>query len=67
MLAAIFLNWGAGITRWYFMPHSWNEVGDLGGLWIYLPMLGIILLRQDRLVDSGWTACSTSGERSDGE
>ena len=46
MLATIFLSWGAGITRWYFMPHSWDEVARWALLWIYIPMLGIILLRQ---------------------
>ena len=46
MVATIFLSWGAGITRWYFMPHSWDEVARWSLLWIYLPMLGIILLRR---------------------
>ncbi len=49
ILATVALSWGAGITRWYFMPHSWTEVGTWAVLWIYLPMLGIILLRRDRL------------------
>ncbi len=48
ILATVVLSWGAGITRWYFMPYSWNEVGTWAVLWIYLPMLGIILLRQWR-------------------
>ena len=47
MLATIFLSWGAGITRWYIMPRSWTEVGTWAVLWIYLPMLGVILIRQD--------------------
>lgn len=46
MLATIFLSWGAGLTRWFFMPHSWDEVARWSVLWIYLPMLGIILLRR---------------------
>lgn len=46
MLATIFLSWGAGVTRWYFMPHSWAEVGSWAVLWIYIPMLAIILLRR---------------------
>jgi hypothetical protein len=47
MLATIFLSWGAGITRWYIMPRSWTEVGTWAVLWIYVPMLGVILLRQE--------------------
>ena len=46
MLATILLSWGAGITRWYFIPHSWDEVGSWAVLWIYVPMLGVILLRR---------------------
>lgn len=45
IMATVFLSWGAGITRWYLTPHSWAEVGAWAVLWIYLPMLGIILLR----------------------
>lgn len=47
ILATVVLSWGAGITRWYFMPRSWTEVGTWAVLWIYLPMLGVILMRQD--------------------
>jgi hypothetical protein len=47
ILATVVLSWGAGITRWYFMPGSWTEVGTWAVLWIYLPMLGVILIRQD--------------------
>lgn len=45
ILVTVFLSWGAGITRWYFMPRSWSEVGTWAVLWIYLPMLFVILLR----------------------
>ena len=45
IMATVFLSWGAGITRFYLTPHSWAEVGAWAVLWIYLPMLGIILLR----------------------
>jgi hypothetical protein len=63
ILATVCLSWGAGITRWYLMPHSWNEVGAWAVLWIYLPMLGVILLRgtessrreRERLTAQHWT------------
>jgi len=45
IMATVFLSWGAGITRWYLTPHSWAEVGAWAVLWIYLPMLTVILLR----------------------
>jgi hypothetical protein len=45
ILATVFLSWGAGITRWYVMPHSWSEVGAWAVLWIYVPMLTVLLLR----------------------
>ena len=45
ILATVFLSWGAGLTRWYHMPHSWDEVGAWAVLWIYVPMLTVLLLR----------------------
>ena len=40
------LSWGAGIWRWYHIPHSFAEVGRYTVLFMYLPMLAVILLRQ---------------------
>ena len=40
------LSWGAGIWRWYHIPHSFVEVGRFSVLFIYLPMLAVILFRQ---------------------
>ncbi len=40
------LSWGAGIWRWYHIPHSFAEVGRVTVLFIYLPMLAVILFRQ---------------------
>ena len=40
------LSWGAGVWRWYHIPHSFTEVGRFTVLFIYLPMLAVILLRQ---------------------
>lgn len=40
------LSWGAGIWRWYHIPHSFVDVGRFAVLFIYLPMLAVILFRQ---------------------
>ncbi len=40
------LSWGAGIWRWYHIAHSFAEVGRYTVLFMYLPMLAVILLRQ---------------------
>lgn len=45
ILATAALSWGAGIWRFYVTAHSWNEVGSAAISWIYLPMLGVVLLR----------------------
>jgi hypothetical protein len=41
-----FFSWGAGIWRWYHMPHSFAEVGRWTVLCIYLPMLVVVLFRR---------------------
>lgn len=41
----IFFSWGAGIWRWYYMPRSFAEVGRWTVIFLYLPMLAVILLR----------------------
>jgi len=47
------LSWGAGIWRWYCIPHSFTEVGRYTVLFMYLPMLAVILLRQFAREESG--------------
>jgi len=42
----IFFSWGAGVWRWYHIPHSFTEVGRWTVILIYLPMLAVVLLRQ---------------------
>jgi hypothetical protein len=39
------LSWGAGIWRWYHIPTSFAQVGRWTVIFIYLPMLGVILAR----------------------
>jgi hypothetical protein len=45
ILATVACSWGAGIWRWYHIPHSFAEVGRWTVLFIYLPMLAVVLLR----------------------
>jgi hypothetical protein len=40
------LSWGAGVWRWYHIPHSFVEVGRFSVIFLYLPMLAVILFRQ---------------------
>jgi hypothetical protein len=46
ILGTIFFSWGAGIWRWYHMPHSFTEVGRWTVIFLYLPMLAVVLLRK---------------------
>jgi hypothetical protein len=41
----VFFSWGAGIWRWYHIPHSFIEVGRWTVILFYLPMLVVVLLR----------------------
>jgi hypothetical protein len=45
ILATAFFSYGAGIWRWYHTPHSFTEVGRWTVVFIYLPMLGVVLWR----------------------
>jgi len=38
-------SWGAGIWRWYYQPATFTQVGRLAVVFLYLPMLAVILLR----------------------
>lgn len=51
IVSTVALSWGVGIYRWHQIPHSWNEAGAWVVLWIYIPMLTVILLRSRE--DSG--------------
>jgi hypothetical protein len=46
ILGTVFFSWGAGLLRWYYIPHSFTQVGRWTVLFLYLPMLAVILLRQ---------------------
>lgn len=44
----VFFSWGAGIWRWYHMPTSFTEVGHFTVIFLYLPMLAVVLLRREQ-------------------
>lgn len=44
-LATAACSWGAGIWRWYHFPHTFTQVGRWAVIFIYLPML-LVVLRQ---------------------
>jgi hypothetical protein len=48
ILFTVFFSWGVGIWRWYYVPRSFNEVGRWAVIFLYLPMLVVILLRRYR-------------------
>ncbi|HEV3308064.1 MAG TPA: hypothetical protein VGZ91_16610 [Candidatus Sulfotelmatobacter sp.] len=52
ILFTIPISWGAGIYRWYHQPANFTEVGRLAVIFLYLPMLAIVLFRSQRSVDS---------------
>lgn len=62
-LAAAGFSWGAGIWRWYHQPQNFTQVGRWAVLWIYLPMLGIILFRKKQANAGGqeWWRTSPGG------
>ena len=41
------ISWGAGIWRWYHQPANFTEVGRLAVVFLYLPMLAVVLFRTD--------------------
>jgi hypothetical protein len=42
----VFFSWGAAIWRWYHIPRSFTEVGRYTVIFLYLPMLAVVLLRK---------------------
>ncbi len=45
ILLTVFFSWGAGIWRWYYQPANFTGVGRLAVIFLYLPMLFVVLLR----------------------
>ena len=52
IFSTVVFSWGAGIWRWYHVPHSFNEVGRWAVIFLYLPMLVIVLWRRNNTDDS---------------
>lgn len=48
----VFFSWGAGLWRWYHVPHSFIEVGRWTVWFIYLPMLAVVLFRKSQPANS---------------
>jgi hypothetical protein len=48
ILFPAFISWGAGIWRWYHQPLNFIEVGRAAVVFIYLPMLVVVLFRRSR-------------------
>jgi hypothetical protein len=55
----VFFSWGAGIWRWYHVPYSFTEVGRWTVIFLYLPMLAVVLLRR-RQPDAGNVTLASS-------
>ena len=53
ILFTVAISWGAGILRWYRQPHSFHEVGLWTVLFLYLPMLMVVLARSFKEKRSG--------------
>jgi len=45
ILLTALCSWGTGILRWYHAPQSFNQVGRWTVIFVYLPMLAVVLLR----------------------
>jgi hypothetical protein len=45
ILPTALISWGAGIWRWYHFPANFTEVGRVAVIFLYLPMLAVVLLR----------------------
>jgi hypothetical protein len=52
ILSTVVFSWGVGIWRWYHFPHNFNEVGRWAVVFLYLPMLVVVLSRSYRNSDS---------------
>jgi hypothetical protein len=54
ILSTVALSWGAGIWRWYHIPKSFAEVGRWDVIFIYLPMLAVVLWPKRVVEHAGW-------------
>jgi hypothetical protein len=49
ILVTACFSWGAGICRWFHQPANFTEVGRLAVIFIYLPMLIVVLFRSQEV------------------
>jgi len=61
LLTAVF-SWGAGVWRWYHQPANFTEVGRAAVLFLYLPMLLVILGRRPPAANLAGSQGSQSDE-----
>jgi hypothetical protein len=59
----VFFSWGAGIWRWYHLPDSFIQVGRYTVLFLYLPMLVVVLIRRPNSFEC-WDASASDSDRS---
>jgi hypothetical protein len=57
----VFFSWGAGLWRWYHIPHNFTEVGRWAVFFLYLPMLAVVLFRKNRPRENGDSASAAGG------
>jgi hypothetical protein len=63
------LSWIPGVWRWYHLPQSVTEVGRMAVLFMYFPMLCVILLRDPTLKEklhAYWATVASFGSRGSG-
>jgi hypothetical protein len=46
LLGTVLISWVAGFWRWYHFPHSFSQVGRWAVVFLYLPMLAVLLMRR---------------------
>jgi hypothetical protein len=45
LLITAVLSWGTGLWRWFHQPANFTEVGRVAVIFLYLPMLAVVLFR----------------------
>jgi hypothetical protein len=46
LIWTVFFSWAPGIWRWYHTPASWIQVGRWTVIFLYLPMLVVLVIRE---------------------
>lgn len=56
----VFFSWGAGIWRWYHIPHSFQQVGRWTVILFYVPMLVVLLQRSSQATQTRLAVAESS-------